>query len=73
LHISFIIQALGNKEITIYGDGSQTRSFAYVADTITGILSISCCKNSCGDVFNIGSSEEITILELASRIKANDE
>ena len=65
----FIIQALKNEPITIYGDGLQTRSFCYITDTIAALLrmlSISKCK---GEVINIGSPHEITILELAKIIK----
>ena len=65
----FILQAIGNKEITVYGNGLQTRSFTYVTDTITGILSAFCSDSAAGEVFNIGNSEEITILELAKRLK----
>jgi len=65
----FTLQALSNKDITVYGDGSQTRSFTYVTDTITGILSAFCNENAVGEVFNIGNSEEITILDLAERIR----
>ena len=65
----FILQALENKDITIYGDGSQTRSFTYVTDTIIGILSVFCNENAIGEVFNIGNCDEMTILELAKRIK----
>jgi UDP-glucuronate decarboxylase len=65
----FIAQALGDKDITVYGDGSQTRSFAYVTDTITGILSVFCSENTAGEVFNIGDSKETTVLELAKLIR----
>lgn len=65
----FILQALGKQDITVYGDGSQTRSFTYVTDTIKGILSVFCAETVAGEVFNIGSSEETTVLELAETLR----
>lgn len=65
----FVMQAIRGEDLTVYGDGTQTRSFCYVADTLVGILlalSSSRCK---GEVVNIGSSDEIRILDLAKRIK----
>jgi len=64
----FISQALNNTPVTIYGDGLQTRSFCYITDTVSAILSLSLVKGIAGEVFNIGNPEEITILELARRI-----
>jgi nucleoside-diphosphate-sugar epimerase len=66
---NFIIQALGNKPITVHGNGRQTRSFCYIEDMIEGIEKIACSGYS-GQVFNIGNSNEITILELADEIKS---
>ena len=63
---NFIVQALNGKDITIYGDGSQTRSFSYVQDTVNGIVSL--MESEYNDVFNIGNPTEITINELASKI-----
>jgi len=63
---NFIVQALNGKDITIYGDGSQTRSFSYVQDTVNGIVSL--MESEHNDVFNIGNPTEITINELASKI-----
>ena len=63
---NFIVQALNNENITIYGDGSQTRSFSYVDDTVDGIIAL--MESDCNDVFNIGNPNEITINELATRI-----
>lgn len=65
----FIERAIANLEIPIYGDGSQTRTFCYIddnLDTIERILNLGECKN---DVVNIGSDEEISILDLAMKIK----
>ena len=66
----FIVQALANRDITVYGDGSQTRSFCYVSDTITALLLQMSCGEAEGEVINIGNPGEIRILELAQRIKA---
>jgi UDP-glucuronate decarboxylase len=66
----FIEKATANQDITIYGDGSQTRTFCYIddnLDTIERILMEGFCTN---DVINIGSDEEITILELARKVIA---
>jgi len=65
---NFAIQALMNKPITIYGDGSQTRSFCYVSDLIRGIYSLMESEDFLGPV-NIGNPEEITIKELAQTIQ----
>ena len=64
----FIVQALTNNNITIYGDGGQTRAFCYVSDTITGILKTLSIKEK-GEVYNLGSPEELTILQLAETVK----
>jgi len=66
---NFITQALSNDDITIFGDGSQTRSFTYIIDEIEGILKISIEKQCKGQVINLGNNQEITILELAKKIK----
>ena len=63
---NFIVQALKNENITIYGDGSQTRSFSYVEDTVAGIISL--MNSSEYDVFNIGNPNEMTVGELAEKI-----
>jgi len=63
---NFIVQALKGQDITVYGDGSQTRSFSYVQDTVNGIVSL--MESNHNDVFNIGNPTEITINELASKI-----
>jgi UDP-glucuronate decarboxylase len=64
----FLVQALRGAPITIYGDGKQTRSFTYVSDTIRGILKLATTPNMQGEVFNIGNTQEITILQLAETI-----
>ena len=63
---NLIVQALNNEEITIYGDGSQTRSFSYVEDTVAGILAL--MESDKYDVFNIGNPNEMSIKELSSVI-----
>ena len=63
---NFIVQALNNKDITVYGNGQQTRSFSYIDDTVRGILKGLYYEKS--DIFNIGNDNEITILELAKNI-----
>jgi len=65
----FITQALANQPITVYGDGKQTRSFCYVTDTCTGLLSLSTNERAGEEVVNVGNPEEVTILELAQKIK----
>jgi UDP-glucuronate decarboxylase len=65
----FILQATTNQPITVFGDGKQTRSFSYITDTVTGLLLLSACKGARGEVVNVGSANEKTILELATKIK----
>lgn len=66
---NFIVQALQNEDITIYGDGSQTRSFCYVSDLVDGLVRFMDHEGeNCHLPVNIGNPQEITILELAERI-----
>lgn len=65
----FIMQALRNEPITIFGDGKQTRSFCYVSDMTIGLLKLLLCGKCRGEVVNLGNDEEVTILELANLIK----
>jgi UDP-glucuronate decarboxylase len=65
----FIMQALADDPITVYGDGKQTRSFCYVTDTVTGLMLLTTNEKAKGEVANIGNTQEVTILELATRIK----
>jgi UDP-glucuronate decarboxylase len=62
---NFIVQALQNKPITMYGDGSQTRSFCYVDDLIRGLDALLWTQNEIAGPINIGNPGEFTILELA--------
>lgn len=64
---NFIVQALNNEDITIYGSGKQTRSFCYVDDLIEGMIRMMECEGFIGPV-NLGNPEEITVLELAEKI-----
>ncbi len=63
---NLIVQALNNEDLTIYGDGSQTRSFSYVSDTVAGIIAMMNSKYY--EVFNIGNPYEMTVKELAETI-----
>ncbi|MFX1428038.1 MAG: UDP-glucuronic acid decarboxylase family protein [Promethearchaeota archaeon] len=66
---NFINQALNDEDITIFGDGKQTRSFIYVVDEIEGILKMVYKDEANGEVINLGNDKEYTILELANIIK----
>jgi len=65
---NFIVQALKNEPITIYGDGSQTRSFCYVDDLIAGLIALMETRPEVTGPINIGNQNEFTILELATRV-----
>lgn len=65
---NFIVQALAGRDITIYGDGSQTRSFCYVDDMITGLFSMMESEDSIIGPMNLGNPFEITVKELAIKI-----
>jgi UDP-glucuronate decarboxylase len=65
---NFIVQALLGRDITIYGDGSQTRSFCYVDDVIDGLVQLMTTEDSVTGPVNIGNSTEFTILELAMQV-----
>ncbi len=65
----FIDAVLNDKTIPIHGDGMQTRSFTFVSDTVDGIVEAIFRDEANGEILNIGSEEEVTILELARRIK----
>ncbi len=66
---NFIYQALTGKPITVYGDGSQTRSFCYIDDLVEGIYRLATYEGLEGEVFNLGNPEEYTVLELANLIR----
>jgi UDP-glucose 4-epimerase len=66
---TFVKQALAGRPITVYGDGKQTRCFGYVGDIIGALVKLMDKEEAVGQVFNIGSNEEVSILELAARVK----
>ncbi|PYS51311.1 MAG: nucleoside-diphosphate sugar epimerase [Acidobacteria bacterium] len=66
---TFVKQSLSGRQITVYGDGRQSRCFGYVGDIIGALIKLMDHPDSVGQVFNIGSNEEVTILELAKRVK----
>ncbi len=65
---NFIVQALQGKEITIYGDGSQTRSFCYVDDLVEGIRKVLNLSNSLDSPINLGNPNEFSMIELANKV-----
>ena len=65
---NFIIQALSNQDITIYGDGSQTRSFCYVSDLVSGLIKMMENDSNFIGPVNIGNVDEISVLDFAKKI-----
>jgi len=63
-------QAVAGEPITVYGDGNQTRCFCHVADVVHGLLGVLDHPEAVGEVFNLGSGEEVSIMELAHRVLA---
>ena len=66
---NFVRQALTSAPITVYGDGTQTRSFGDVSDIVRALVALAQEPKAVGQVFNIGNTQEISILDLARRIK----
>jgi UDP-glucose 4-epimerase len=66
---TFVRQALTGEALTVYGDGTQRRAFTDVSDVVQGLLSLMAEPQAVGQVFNIGNTEEISILDLAKRIR----
>jgi UDP-glucose 4-epimerase len=66
---TFVRQALASQPITVFGDGTQSRSFTYVGDVVDALVKLAQEPNAVGDVFNIGSTSEVTIQDLAERVK----
>jgi UDP-glucose 4-epimerase len=66
---NFVRQALAGEPITVHGDGTQTRSFTYVGDVVNGLIALALDPRAVGQVFNIGNPEEISILDLAKRVR----
>ena len=67
---NFVRQALSGQPITVFGDGTQRRCFTDVSDVVVGLLGLIDHKDAAGEVFNIGSQQEVSILELAEKVKA---
>ena len=65
-------QALAGEPLTVHGDGTQRRCFCHVDDVVSALVDLMVCDDVYGEVFNIGSSEEVTILDLAERIRDTD-
>ena len=64
----FVEQALRNQPLTVYGDGTQTRTFTYVKDVVAALMALMHTEEALGEVFNIGGTEEISIHALAEKI-----
>lgn len=67
---TFVRQALRGEPVTVYGDGRQSRCFAYVGDIVPALIALMDRRDLCGQVFNIGNDEPVTMEELARRIVA---
>jgi len=66
---TFVRQALSGQPITVFGDGRQSRSFTYVGDVVDALIGLTQEPKAVGEVFNIGNTTEVTIGELAERVK----
>ena len=67
---NFVVQALRGEDITIYGDGSQTRSFCFVSDLVEGLVRLMESPSDVTGPINLGNPTEITIRELAEKVLA---
>lgn len=65
----FVQQALANEPITVFGDGQQSRCFGFVGDVVEALVALTDREDAAGEVFNIGSTQEVTIRELAETVK----
>ena len=65
---NFIIQALKNHDITVYGDGSQSRSLCFIDDLVEGLIKMMNSEKQIVGPINLGSNNEITVLDLAQKI-----
>ncbi|MCP4366409.1 MAG: NAD-dependent epimerase/dehydratase family protein [Planctomycetes bacterium] len=65
----FVEQALSDEPITVFGDGTQSRCFVYVTDVVDAVIDLSERPEASGQIFNVGSDEEVTIQDLAIKIK----
>jgi UDP-glucose 4-epimerase len=66
---TFVRQALSGHPITVFGDGTQSRSFTYVSDVVDALIALASERRAVGEVFNIGNTGEISIIDLATRVK----
>ena len=66
---NFVRQALAGEPITVFGDGTQTRSFTHVSDVVNALLKLVAEPQAIGQVINLGTTEEVTIRELAERVR----
>jgi UDP-glucose 4-epimerase len=66
----FVRQAVNGQPLTVFGDGTQTRCFAHVHDTVDALVRLLDCEDAAGRVFNIGNDAEISIMGLARRVIA---
>jgi UDP-glucose 4-epimerase len=66
---TFVKQALSGRPITVYGDGKQSRCFCYVGDVVGALMNLMNNEDSVGEVFNVGSNQEISIIDLAKKVK----
>lgn len=66
---TFVRQALSGRPITVYGDGTQSRCFTHVKDSVRALAGLMACEGAVGGVFNVGSAQEVSILGLAERVK----
>src|ERR1700733_5594266 len=66
---NFVTQALTGADITVFGDGSQSRCFTHVNDAVNALVGIAAHPEANGQVYNVGGTHEITILQLAERVK----
>ena len=67
---TFVKQALAGRPITVYGDGKQSRCFCYVGDVVGALMKLMDDEAAVGQVFNVGSNQEISIIDLAKKVKA---
>ena len=66
---TFVKQALSARPITVYGSGEQSRCFCHVGDVVGALMKLMDDESAVGEVFNVGSNQEITILDLARKVK----
>jgi UDP-glucose 4-epimerase len=67
---NFVRQALAGQPITVFGDGTQSRSFTYVGDVVEALVRLAQEPRAIGEVFNIGNTGEVSVWDLAERVKA---